>query len=197
MWISHKSNPTKKIEGLAIIDEQSSFSLVSDEVALQLQIPSRQCTSVSFELTTIEKSRSNKRSRLVGGLSVQAYQDNQGTRHINPCVESSQLPGAIEEVASPQEVETIAEFEDLAGNFHKKPKWKTLLLLGRDNLWVHDAMERRTAGCGTDQMAAVSTPLGWALLGPRSPFRQINRGGIELTNVVKSSSKIGGWMVQK
>jgi len=158
VWISHVSDPTRKIEGLAIIDEQSSFSLVAEEVAAQLRVPSGECPNVSFALTTIEKSRSNKRSRLIGGLRIQAYRDNQGMKQINPCVESLKIPGAIEEVASPQEVEDIAGFEDLAENFHKKPKWKTLLLLGRDNLWVHETKERRTAGSGTDQIDAVSTP---------------------------------------
>ena len=100
------------------------------------------------------------------GLYIEAYQANSESRQLNPCMESSQIPCVIDEVASPQEVEDIAGFEGLAGNFHKKSGWKTLLMLGRDNLWVHDTKKRHTAGSGTDQMAAVSTPLGWALLGP-------------------------------
>ena len=64
-------------------------------------------------------------------------------------------------------MKSISGFEKLARNFHKEPGWRTLILIGRDNLWVHETKARYTTGRGADEIAAVQTPLGRTLVGPK------------------------------
>ena len=91
---------------------------------------------------------------------------------LPPTVVQHSLPPMIDNVPSREDIQEITEFSDLARNFPiKDPEWPTVMLIGRDCL-AAQMQEQSRLGC-SDQVMAVKTPLGWALVGkPTAPTRR-------------------------
>ena len=85
-----------------------------------------------------------------------------------------------------ENLQAIPEFSDLAKNFPLKDNaWPTVLLNGRDCLPAQ-MQEQSRMGC-SDQLMAVKTPLGWALVGKTSP--SINERRACMINTKQKSHK--------
>ena len=51
--LSNAEDPCKTIEGIAILDEQSTTTLISPEAVAALEIPEENCDKTSYCLTTV------------------------------------------------------------------------------------------------------------------------------------------------
>ena len=164
--LCHNSNPDKRIEGLAIIDEGSCITLVDGNVLSRLEIPEQEFSSSPLSVITVDRSMLTKNYRTVKGLSVARLTDPEARFQIKECVEWKKLPSAIDELPSPEEVANFKELKHLTSQFPPvDPAWPTLMLIGRDCLWAM-THSQYIAPKGETPMA-IQTPLGWTLVGPK------------------------------
>lgn len=181
VWLSHRSDPTKTVKGLAIIDEGSAVTLVGKEVLSQLQIPSQHLSPTPFMITTGDRTTPLHTQRSVRGLRVAPLVEPASYAEISECIEWKNLPQSIGEVATPEEVARMSGLEHLKNLFPPvDPSWPTLVLLGRDCLWA--MQHKQFIPPKENGPMAVHTPLGWALIGPK---QHISRPESEGTSPVK------------
>ena len=151
-------------EGLAIIDEQATVSMVDPRVADWFRVNREAMPTVVYSLSTMEGQNVHHDSRALHGMEIEPLGDsgNEGdTKCISlpPCIESRNIPGALDEIPDREDVKRMQGLEDLAARFpRKKDSWETLLLLGRncgEAMGMKQFINRRH---GTPM--AVHTPLG-------------------------------------
>ena len=174
MLISHP-DASGSYEGLAIIDDQSGITFVDPAVGQVMDIPDSSISHPTQSVTTIEGASKARPCKIIHGLIITPL-DGQPAIELPPSVMQNNIPSAIEQVPSRNDVANTAGFQHLAAKFpEKNHDWPTLLLIGRDCIeaqWqqqYHAKKENRT------QMV-VKTPLGWILVGypprPKSDPRQ-------------------------
>ena len=164
--LSHRSNPGKTVKGLAVIDEGSAVTLAGKDILSQLGVPKEEFSPAPIQVITVDRTTPVRRQRSVKGLRIAPLMDQASYVEISECIEWKNLPRAINEVATPEEVSQISELRHLEDQFPQvDPSWPTLVLLGRDCLW---AMQHKQFIPPLENgPMAVHTPLGWALVGPK------------------------------
>ena len=121
----HHTDPSKKIEGLAIIDEGSAISLISGVALSGLVVPSEYFSTLPLVVTTVDRTMPLRKQRAVRGLCISPLRYPTACTEISRCVEWDNLPRTLDEVATPDEVAQIEEFKHLKKLFPKvNPDWK-------------------------------------------------------------------------
>ena len=176
--LSHRSNPEITVKGLAIIDEGAAITLVGKDVLSRLTVPRKDFSIAPMQVITVDRTTPVRMQRSVKGLRVAPIMDPASYAEISECIEWKNLQHASNEVATPEEVSQIPEFEHLEGQFpHVDSSWPTLVLLGRDSLW---AMQHKQFIPPLENgPMAVHTPLGWALVGPKRDDSLASRAGLK------------------
>ena len=140
--LCHDKDPSRTIKGIAIIDEQSTSTLVVPEVVEELEIPEEDCKDVSYYLTTMEALSSSKQGREISGIMVSPCFDVDSPAEFprmldRAVIESEHIPPIEDELPIKREVEQISEFESLKDYFpEQRQGLDTIMLIGRDNMWA-------------------------------------------------------------
>ena len=126
--LSH-SKSVCPIEGLAIIDDHSTLTLINPFIVKELQIAQRDCTASAFTTTTVNGIQ-HKETLIVKNLLITPLSGDAPIL-INEA-RTCQLPHVLSDVPTPQEVLSIPGLSHLAEKFPSKKEWPTLILIGRD-----------------------------------------------------------------
>ena len=119
------------IEGLAIIDDQASITLVDPCIIKALDIQTSHLSKTTLSTTTVQGTSPAQPCHLVHGLVVTPLD---GTTRIPlpPAYAHNSLPNVLHEVPSRDTVAATHGLEHLAPNFYDNENWSTILLIGRD-----------------------------------------------------------------
>ena len=110
-----------QIEGLAILDDQASISLLHPPIISRLGIKKENLIPTTLAVQTIEGTARSQPCSLVEGISVQSL-DRTNEITLPPTYVYKDLPQAIEEVPDRHEVGNIPGLEHLAEYFPEKQK---------------------------------------------------------------------------
>ena len=112
------SHPFSKqsIEGLAILDDQASITMIDPEVVKHLQIPAREITTTTLSTTTIQGTSAPETCRVINNLRI-ATIDNKAAIDLPSAYVYKSLPDMIREVPSPTDVAKIPGLTHLAQEF--------------------------------------------------------------------------------
>ena len=161
-----RPNSKYSIEGLAIIDDQASITIVAPFVANRLRIPDHELVSAVLSITTVEGTSAPEPCKIINELTVSSI-DNETNISLPPTYIYKPLPNAIDEIPAPADVAEIAGLEDLASKFHNKNnEWRTIIIIGRDCIRAQTQEQTRFATDGTPM--ATKTPFGWTLIGEKN-----------------------------
>lgn len=164
--LCHRSDPDKRVEGLAIIDEGSAVTLVNGNILSRLEIPEQKFSSSYLSVNTVDINMPTQSIRVIKGLNVARLSDPEARFEIKSCVEWKKLPCAVQEIPSPEEVAQFEELKHLTCQFPPvDPSWLTLMLIGRDCLWAMTHLQYIAPKAETP--LAIQTPLDWTLVGPK------------------------------
>ena len=155
------SRSGQSIEGLAIIDDQASHSLVYPTVIEDLGIEKQDQCLVTHSTTTILGLAVPSNAFIIEGLIIKPNYGNtpiQLERAI-----THPLPNMLQSIPSREQVNSIPGLKDLALQFPKKQNWPTVLLLGRDCLEVLIQTNQTWSDDGC--LLATRTPLGYVVMG--------------------------------
>lgn len=83
----HRSDSTRWVEGLAIVDEGSAITLVSGAALSSLEIPDDHFSSTSVVVTTIDRTMPSDKQRMVKGLRMYPLRNPTACTEISSCVE--------------------------------------------------------------------------------------------------------------
>ena len=155
-----KTNTT--IEGLAILDDQASITMIDPSVVEMLSIKPSDMKSTNLSTTTIEGTSLPGPCKLVDGLIVSAL-DGSNPVHLPSTYVYKRLPSTIHEVPSRETISAIPGLNHLAKEFIPKENWQTLVLIGRD-CTAAQLQEDMTFSKDKRQIAS-KTPFGWVLIG--------------------------------
>ena len=153
------------IEGLAILDDQASITLVDPGVITALEIPSSELTQTKLSTTTVQGTSPAEPCQMVHGLVVSTLKDSDPIK-LPPAYAHKSLPNVLHEVPSRRIVESIPGMEHLACHFHDNENWSTILLIGRDCAIAQ--RQEQTILSADEKQLATKTPLGWVIIGSHS-----------------------------
>ena len=138
MSVFHESEPSNEIRGLAIIDNGSGGTLLSNSALRRLQVPEAFSESVRTFLNSINgPCTTNDRLRLSGVCVRSSRTRDDVLWMLGNCVSIDTLPDASSEVATADEIRGYRPFKHLYKKFPSHPRSaETILLVGRDNLWA-------------------------------------------------------------
>ena len=153
------------IEGLAIIDDQASITLVDPCIINALDIQPSHLSKTSLSTTTVQGTSPAQPCHLVHGLVVTPLD---GTTKISlpPAYAHNSLPNVLHEVPSRDTVAATHGLEHLAPHFHNHENWSTILLIGRDCAIAQ--RQDQVLMSSDEKKLASKTPLGWVLIGEHS-----------------------------
>ena len=146
-----------KIEGLAILDDQSNVTYITKDAAKQLKTLDAQTTHIKNNLSTMQGVKLRHWPR-VSGLTV-SHLKNCTTIPLPPDLVYEQVPQNLDEIPNPETINTIPGLEYLANKFPKKQAWPTIALIGRD--CPSAQTQQQFLGSAKDSPIVAETPLGW------------------------------------
>ena len=150
------------MEGLAIIDDQASISIVDPIIIDNLQIKESDMEDTTLSTTTIQGTSYPEQCKLLHGLTVSSI-DGYNPITLPSVYLHKKLPNAIDEVPTKETISSIPGLQHLTDQFAKKKRWPTIVLIGRD-CTVAQFQEDMTFNDDKRQIAS-KTPLGWVLIG--------------------------------
>ena len=151
------------IEGLAIIDDQSSITFMDPEAAERLRIPSSARKRDRLSNITVQGLSQPEVCWTTEGLSVSPLLGGIEVPLPRTTI-LHQLPNSVDEVPSPDEVALFPGLEQYAVHFPQKdPSWETILVIGRDCM-IAQMQEQYTSNRNSQYMVA-KTPLWWVAMG--------------------------------
>ena len=135
----------------------------------------------AMSVTTVDRTSTYRNLKRVKGICVSSLMTPEIKTEIPECVAWKYIPSACDEVPSPQEVAQIDGLGHLAKSFpEKKDSWKTILLVGRDCIWLHETLQQIRPITPAGPMADL-THLGWTLIGPKVAAPLSKKTGIYQT----------------
>ena len=145
----------RSVEGLAIIDDQCTHSLVTPYLPKELQIPQEDLTS-DFLITSTVNGIAQNKTLIIKDLLITPLSGD-APIHIHRA-KTCNIPDALKDVPTPQEVTLIPGLSHLAEKFPPKKTWPTLMLIGRD---CTEAQKHIQYVSSEDKhQVAIQTPLG-------------------------------------
>ena len=190
--LTHPSCPEKIIQGLALIDNQSTSTWIDGAVDALLRVDPRFVSQEKIKLTTMDRINAEHQGRMITGLQIAPYH-----KTTDVLWQFTELPEWHERYITPvaTKVASVEDVRDMAPsvaqfneNFpERRPAWETLILIGRDCLW---AMQQETVN-DDDGLIVSRTPLGWTLVGPmltrnRIPHEYTSGNGGQTVQLVDS-----------
>ena len=157
------------VEGIAILDDQSSHTYVYPNIMEDLRITEDDTTPSELITTTIQGTSMPERCHIISGLVVSSLDDDNEISLPPTYTNSKSLPNVIKEIPSPEDISSIPGVSHLADKFPEKQDWPTILLIGRDCM-LAQTQEDLTWSDDQSQVAA-KTPLGWVLIGSPATFK--------------------------
>ena len=157
------------VEGIAILDDQSSHTYVYPNIMEDLRITEDDTTPSELITTTIQGTSMPERCHIISGLVVSSLDDDNEISLPPAYTNSKSLPNVIKEIPSPEDISSIPGVSHLADKFPEKQDWPTILLIGRDCM-LAQTQEDLTWSDDQSQVAA-KTPLGWVLIGSPATFK--------------------------
>ena len=150
----------RSIEGLAIIDDQCTRSLVKPNLPKELLIANEDLFTETLITSTVNGIARNK-TKTIKNIVITPLN---GDDPINiASASTSHIPDALNMVPSPQEVLSIPGLSHLAEKFPIKKEWPTLILIGRDCTQAQKHLQYVTSDDG--HQLAIRTPLGLTIMG--------------------------------
>ena len=117
---------------------------------------------------TVQGTSTDQPCQIATGLSVAPLNNPKRKIQLPTTYIQNEIPSASQEVPTRREVAQMPGFEHLAPNFHYTDKgWSTILLIGRN--CIEAQMQRQVSSPRNKSQLAAETPLGWVIIGPRSP----------------------------
>ena len=147
--------------------------MVNPGVTDWFRIKRQEMPIVKYTMSTMERHDAPHESRILHGMEIEPLinpgeEGSIGKMELPSCIESKNIPEALDEIPDREEVRKMPGLEHLAEKFPKKDgRWNTLLLLGRTCMEAMGAERIQRGKQGTP--LAVQTPLGWALIGTYTP----------------------------
>lgn len=178
MRIAHPSQPNRVIEGIAIIDNQSTSSWIDTKVDKCLGVASDFIGNSSFSLSTMDRLDLAQEGRCIRGLRIAPFRNGPSRpgdyRDIPECIERK-LPSMENEMAYAEDVMKMKyPVSQYALNFPSNGQvWKTLALIGRDCLWAMPQFTMNNPN-KSQGMIVLKTPLGFILVRQKT-----HRDGLE------------------
>ena len=129
--LTHPSTK-KTVTGLAIIDDQANCTLIRPAVITSLELSVEQIVPTNQTFRTVDGKSNIKPCKEVKNLAVESL-DGQTRIQILSCMTCEDLPNAIQEIPTLENVLEIYKDQELADNFPViNNDWKTIILIGRD-----------------------------------------------------------------
>ena len=107
------------MEGLAVLDDQSSMTFLGPSALQQLQIPDAQLQSGALTTITIEGVSAKRPCQYLKNLQVSPI-DGSKTINIASSVIQNEIPHSITDVPEIEDVQSVPEFRKVADNFPRK-----------------------------------------------------------------------------
>ena len=126
--LSH-SKSKHSIKGLAIIDDQSTFSFVVPSILKELSIPQEDLTPETHSTVTVQGIQIHE-SITIKDLLITPLNGDPSIPLDS--ARTMPLPNVLHNVPSLLEVSYIPGLSHLAEKFPAKEHWPTLMLIGRD-----------------------------------------------------------------
>ena len=100
------------MEGLAVLDDQSTICLVDPEVADWFRVKRQEMPVVKYTMSTTERRNAPHESRFLHGMEVEPLvhpgeEGSSGKMELPSCIESKNIPEALEEIPDKEEVKTM------------------------------------------------------------------------------------------
>ena len=91
------------LEGLAVLDDQSTISMVNPWVADWFRIKRQEMPIVKYKMSTMERKDAPHESRILHGMEVEPLinpgeKGNAGKMELPSCIESKNIPEALGEI---------------------------------------------------------------------------------------------------
>ena len=150
----------RSIKGLAIIDDQSTFSFVKPYIPKELNIAEEDLTSGVLIASTVNGILKTE-TIIIKHLLITPL--NGDAPIPLDCARTCNLPDVLGDVPTPQEVRSIPGLSHLARKFPTKEDWPTLMLIGRDCAQAQKHIQ--TVSSEDKHQLAIQTPLGWTIVG--------------------------------
>lgn len=150
------------MEGLAIIDDQASISIVDPIIVDNLKIKESDMEYTTLSTTTVQGTSHPEKCRLLHGL-IASSMDGSNPIILPSIYIHKRLPNFIDEVPTRETVSSIPGIQHLANQFTRKRKRPTIVLVGKD-CTITQFQENMTFSNDKRQVA-FKPPFGWVLIG--------------------------------
>ena len=120
------------VEGIAIIDDQSSHTFVYPNVMEDLNIAHEDANPSQLITTTIQGTSTPETCHVISGLKVSSLDETNEIFLPDTYTNTRRTPNVINEIPFPDDISSIPGLSHLASKFPKKQDWPTILLIGRD-----------------------------------------------------------------
>ena len=159
--IEIQSSSGRTLKCLAILDEQSTRTFVDERVIELLGVPSENCVSNTYTLSTMEQLSTDIEGYLVSNLQVRSAKGGKWIQ-LPPSLTHPSIPNTAAEAAGPEIVRQHPHIRKFASSFLTiDPNLDVMVLIGAD---CGAAMLTRCYG--SQHPYVHKTALGYALVGP-------------------------------
>ena len=185
--VSHKQNPNDEVLTYAMLDSQSVFTFITDELANKVAKPH---SSTVIGLSTMTSLNEKVRCNLYSDLVVRGFNQSEKVSlrlpHGCKSIPSDlQVPTQVDLVKWPHLVQVSSEFPPVLDV-------DVGLLIGHDSHYASFPEQSVPAPREVKEEApyAVKTPLGWTLVGPIDPSRCTNKPRVTFSHKIACSLEV-------
>ena len=178
VYVSHKQNPTHEILTYAMLDSQSVFTFITDDLARKVTKP---VSSTVIDLSTMTSLNKSVPCNLYSDLIVRGF--NQTERVFLG------QPHGCQSIPSDLQVPTLVDLNKwphlvpVSGEFPPVLDVDVGLLIGHDSHYA-SYPEDKVRPPNQQAPYAVKTPLGWTLVGPIDPAKSTSAPRVAFSHKV-------------
>ncbi|XP_067946284.1 uncharacterized protein [Watersipora subatra] len=184
VWVSTRSNPSKKHLTYALLDTQSDVTFITNEVARQLK--SNSILPTTLKISTMTSQGSNVKCDKLTDIIIRGYTSKESI-DISTCYTRDSIPHNIDHIPTNKLAQRIPHLHRIADQIPPLLDWGVGLLIGYNCSRALSPVEFIPAKGNLPY--AVKTALGWCLVGSFAPSTQKQPKSIHSTLSHRISSE--------
>ncbi|XP_067939480.1 uncharacterized protein [Watersipora subatra] len=184
VWVSTRSNPSKKHLTYALLDTQSDVTFITNEVARQLK--SNSITPTTLKILTMTSQGSNVKCDKLTDIIIRGYTSKESI-DISTCYTRDSIPHNIDHIPTNKLAQRIPHLHRIADQIPPLLDCGVGLLIGYNCSRALSPVEFIPAKGNLPY--AVKTALGWCLVGSFTPSTQKQPKSIHSTLSHRISSE--------
>ena len=170
VYLSHKSKPEQEILTYAMLDSQSVFTFVTDDLADKVTKP---FTSATIGLSTMTSTNVPVHCNVYSDLVVRGFNQSErvSLKFSRGC---ESIPNDLQ-VPTQLDLRKWPHLVPVSGKFPPVLDLEVGLLIGHDAHYASFPIDRTSYPPNQGAPYAIKTPVGWTLVGPIDPAKNCDR----------------------